>query len=755
MDFSDEFSNLIEQDDIKRLLKDKKDPCLYQSIPLKYLPVYQDEGWEIQKQYKTKARIKKHKTHWDYFEGRVWSLMANLGFKYMNKDSNFKIKYSKDGLTKQIDVFAANDEVILITECKSAESSRKKDFSTEINEIGNLREKIINRVKQFFTGKPKIAFLFCTNNCIVNEQDQKRMKDSNILWLNQEDIQYFEKLINSIHEATIFQFLGRVFAQQTIQNMKNKVPAIRGNMGGHPFYSFAVEPAILLQISYVLHRVQTTEDTLETYQRIVKPKRISEIQNFLDEGNYFPNAIILNIDTPKGNSLQFDSVGKTDYDSKTQIGILHLPQRYHCAYIIDGQHRLYGYAGSKFRDSNTIPVIAFENLPAEEQSKLFVDINSKQKTVSKNLLNTLDADLRWNSPNKDDAIKALKSKLLQKLTDDQLSPLYKLISTGDNSAANNTSLTLSYLCSYGFGKTNFFGQLQKKTIIKSGYLCDREDLADLSLKKSFSYIKDALDLIKECIPEQWDCSKEPPSLLLKNVGVAALFRLLNDILEHLQNNHNVSCNTTSAKTLFEKSKEYLEVFAEELKNVPSADIEQMSKQYGAGGPEKVAREFQRWINKKRTDFNPPGLEEYIRDSSGCHNEEVHAMLLEFFEKSRLFIFDKLKNEEPEAWWEEKIPIKIQKNCAIAQINDGNKHEHSYYVEKFTDLQEIIEYNWKCLGDFFQDPLAGGKRKDKIKWLERFASFQIRVTKPAREPITESEFTLISETIARVNNKINN
>ena len=748
MKFEDEFKELIEPEDIKSYLKSKKDQYLYQAIPRSLLADYQANGWEIQKEYKTKLKIKKNKSQADYFEDRVWSLMANLGFKYMNKDSNFKIIYSKD-LRQQIDVFAATDEVVLIIECKSAENRKNKDFSKDINEFGALREKIINRVKQYFDGKPKFAFLFCTNNYIVSDPDQKRMKDNNILWLNQDDIQYFEKLIFSIKDATIYQFLGRIFAQQKIPNMKNKIPAIRGKMGGYSFYSFAVEPATLLQISYVLHRVQTSEETLNTYQRIVKPKRIAEIQSFLDNGNFFPNAIILNIDTLKGQPLQFDAVEKNNYDSQTQIGILHLPQNYHCAYIIDGQHRLYGYACSKYKESNTIPVIAFENLPSEEQAKLFVDINSKQKTVNKNLLNTLDADLRWNSSNKDDAIKALKSKLLQKLTEDQLSPLYKLISTGDNSSDNQTSLTLSYLCSYGFGKTNFFGQLQKKTIIKMGYLCDKEDLADASLKKAFLFLKDTLNLIKDRVPEQFIYQKENPPLLLKNVGIAALFRLFNDILEHLQDNNSVPCNATTAKTLFEKSKEFLEIFVEALKKAPAADIDRMSKQYGSGGPEKVEREFQRWINLKNPKFNPVGLAEYIKDSSGCYNEDVHKMLLEFLEKSRAYIFDTLKNESPEDWWDEKIPTKIKKSCAFAQIEDNYNHEPSYYLDKFQDLSEIVENNWKSLGGIFADPNGGSKRKDKIKWLSQFASYRVRVTKPERDPITEREFKFISETIKRV------
>lgn len=744
MTFKDEFSQLIESEDIRNTLKERVEPYLYESISKAQWQEYQNDGWELQKEYKTKLRVKKQKFHGNYFEDRIWSLMAKLGFKYMNKDSKFKIRYDEPhGLEQQIDVFAANDEVVLIIECKSAERLKNRDLSKEINELGNLRPGIIQRVKKHFEGNPKIAFLLCTNNCIVSDPDKDRMAASNILWLNQDDILYFENLIKSIKEATIYQFLGRVFAQQKIQNMKSLVPAIRGKMGGFPFYSFAIEPSILLQISYVLHRIQTTEETLNTYQRIVKPRRITEIQKFLDDGNFIPNAIILNIDTLKGQPLQFDAVERKTYDTNTQIGILHLPQIYHCAYIIDGQHRLYGYAGSKYKETNTIPVIAFENLPAEKQANLFVEINSKQKTVPKNLLTTLDAELRWNSPNKDDAIKALKSKLIQKLSEDQSSPLYNLISMGDDFSDGKMKLTLSYLCSYGFGNTNFFGQLQKKTLTRMGYLCDKEDLADLSLKKSFSYIKDTLNLIKDRFPQQ----------LLRNVGVAALFRILNDILQHLEENYSVSCNTTSAKTLYEKSKDYLDILGDALREAPAADIDQMSKQYGSGGPEKVLREFQRLINLKKTEFNPYGLEEYIKDSSGCHNEEVHQKLLAFFTECKDFIFAELQKMSNESWWEDNIPTEIREKCAISRVRDSNHHDDKYYLEDFNDLSKIIESNWKRLSVFFVDPELDGNRKEKLKWLNDFSKYQTRVTKPEREPIKEREYLFILKTIERVRKKV--
>lgn len=168
MRFEDEFQELIGEEEIADQLKIKKISYLIGSIGHSQKDEYIANGWKILKEFKTKVKIKKEKHQNDFFEDQVWCLMANLGFKYLNRDRKFKINY--DGkLTKQIDVFAANDEVVLIIECKSAEAQRLASFQKDIHEFGNLRSRIINRVKKYFDGKPKFAFLFCTNNYTISD----------------------------------------------------------------------------------------------------------------------------------------------------------------------------------------------------------------------------------------------------------------------------------------------------------------------------------------------------------------------------------------------------------------------------------------------------------------------------------------------------------------------------------------------------------------------------------------------------------
>src|SRR2546423_5861339 len=130
--------------------------------------------------------------------------------------------------------------------------------------------------------------------------------------------------------------------------------------------------------------------------------------------------------------MRFDPSSLQSQNSISKIGILHLPKLYRSAFIIDGQHRLYGYANSDYKSKNSIPVVAFVDLERKDQVTLFMQINENQKSVPKNLRNTLDSDLLWDSENLNDQIKALKLQIAQDLGEDKSSPLFDRVMVGEN-----------------------------------------------------------------------------------------------------------------------------------------------------------------------------------------------------------------------------------------------------------------------------------------------------------------------------------
>src|SRR5690606_23521397 len=105
------------------------------------------------------------------------------------------------------------------------------------------------------------------------------------------------------------------------------------------------------------------------------------------------------------------------------IGFLHLPPKYRSAYIIDGQHRLYGYAHSSRAQTELVPVVAFVDMDRAKQLEMFMDINENQQAVPKNLRLTLKADLEWESLDKRKQAQALKLKVAQLLGELKSSPL--------------------------------------------------------------------------------------------------------------------------------------------------------------------------------------------------------------------------------------------------------------------------------------------------------------------------------------------
>ncbi|MCY7488014.1 hypothetical protein [Paenibacillus alvei] len=112
----------------------------------------ESEGWQFDKNLKNSVRMKKIKPLDERFEDEVWTLFSTLGFSYMNKDRHLEIPYGAPGTatTKQIDVFAADEETILFIECKCSHIGKKGDFKKEIESINGIRNGLFSEARKIF-----------------------------------------------------------------------------------------------------------------------------------------------------------------------------------------------------------------------------------------------------------------------------------------------------------------------------------------------------------------------------------------------------------------------------------------------------------------------------------------------------------------------------------------------------------------------------------------------------------------------------
>lgn len=140
--------------------------------------------------------------------------------------------------------------------------------------------------------------------------------------------------------------------------------------GDHKFYSLTLPSELLAETCYVVDR---TEDPIDGFQRELDEKRAKEIAAYIDSGlGTIPSSIVL--------SAQEDS-GLVYNSSKKSISFKSLKNAF---LIIDGQHRVFGFMHAKkaFR----VPVVIYSGLSKRDETRLFIDINSKQKGVPPELL---------------------------------------------------------------------------------------------------------------------------------------------------------------------------------------------------------------------------------------------------------------------------------------------------------------------------------------------------------------------------------
>jgi DGQHR domain-containing protein len=138
--------------------------------------------------------------------------------------------------------------------------------------------------------------------------------------------------------------------------------------GNHTFYTLSIPSDVLARTSFVSRR---RDDADRGFQRFLDPKRAEEIARYIDTGGTIPNAIVL--------SAQAEAQVKIL--TRKTLEFNDIPRAF---LILDGQHRVFGF--EKATLILRIPVVVYVGLSLEEETNIFIDINTKQRPVPNELL---------------------------------------------------------------------------------------------------------------------------------------------------------------------------------------------------------------------------------------------------------------------------------------------------------------------------------------------------------------------------------
>ena len=734
---------IFDEQELTKIYKLKKDKYETKTIVNTELTNHLNENWEIAKEFVNKTRIKKEKTHLKQFKDEIWCQFYELGYKILNYDYNFDLPYEKQSNdTKHIDIIAINDETIFLIECKSSEKSKKAPcFKDEFELIRLKIDGLKKSLHQIFGVERKIKYIFATKNLRVDSEDDELLylKNANIFYYNNNTYEYINSLIKHYKGAALYQFLGLIFKNDLINNTKIEIPAVQGWMGKKKYYMFSIEPELLLKIGFILHRTKANDIEFPTYQRLLVPTRLKGISDFIKEGGYFPNSIIINFDDKK-NKILFQSsspVSKT----KARVGILKIPNAYAIAYIIDGQHRLYGYANTNFKDTNTIPVVALTNLSSEEQLSIFMDINENQKAVKPSLKLDLEEYLYWESDRADSRLKALRSSIIKRLSNDINSPLYNKISVGEDTALLSFKPFSTGLLKSGLLPSVKGNKYDESTIQSSLYdINNNEHIKEMeqSRKKIVSLINKCYEFVEENYPQIYEKEKY---FIMSNRGTFAFISLIGSINNYLTKKEELNYNTSTDKR-FECIKIYLQALLQGIDELSEEEKKIQLTLLGAGADIKWLRLFQLIINKKFKDYEPIELIDWKERQDEALQSKGRTFGIDiekYMKKETLLKLEKLYNDK----WELEIGS-IKRECVNRALQEDERNhkeelemEETDWKEMFNinDYKTIIEKHWSkkpendnnfiTFEKEFSIDIGNGfnSKAEKLKWISRFNSYR--------------------------------
>ena len=687
------------------------------------LAIAQEDGWVLHKALKTATKVQRERNIDERLENKWWVLLYRMGYVELNQGRQFKIILKRrEGVIgkKQIDVFARDDETVIVTECKASDRLRQRSLQKDIEEFGSIKGDISAAIKKYYGAefRPKILWFFVTENIIWSDADIDRAKANRILRVTENELPYYTQLAEHLGRAARFQFLAEFLKDQSIPELENiKIPASRGKLGGEYFYTFVTTARHLLKISFVNHRTLADPEGYPTYQRLIQKSRLKEIGDFINAGGYFPTNLLVNFN----KAPRFDILQK-DLASDTHHGHMYLPSKYKSAWIIDGQHRLYGYANleDKFLDHKVI-VVAFEGLKKEVEANLFVTINHEQKPVSKTLLDDLEGQLKWGSDDPTERIGSMCARVIQQLNRDLSSPFYNRFTAEGIRSTEKSSLTIPQIKS-ALRRSGLLGKTILKGVYEPGALCGQTDNA--TVVRAQRALNGFFGLIQSADISRWD--KGRPGHICSNEGVQAFCLLLGEFIEYFYKSNSSVFLKLSEQQLLNDMSRGIEPILDFIKGGGTEVDKAFVVPFGSGGPKEYLMRLARLVRRNLPDFSPGDYSNWeiaqsteLRTQADQRVQEIQSSVSKHVFK----VFKVIYGEEKDAYWEKGVTNKEMQINAIKKSLEYEKDDRlplETYLD-FIELKKIVESRerWKIFKEVFDIPEPGVKGQAKnVEWMER-------------------------------------
>lgn len=710
----------------------RRDPNIYANVQRIDEAKFLADGWIVHGETTKNLKLKRPKPHDVSLEDRVWALCYKMGYPILS-GNRFSITFHRDDRSlgkKQIDVFAKDDETCLVVECKSRDRRGRRDLQKDIHETIALQKPFANSIRhQFQDGaKLKLIWIYVTNNIIWSEPDLQRAQSSSIRIITENDLQYFETFISHMGTAGRYQFLAEFLAGTPIPGLEINVPAVKGQFGPNKFYSFAISPKHLLKIAFVNHQALNHPGSRPAYQRMINRNRIKVIGEFIKQGGFFPTNILLNFT----HESRFEQLVRQDDDQGAlKFGWLYLPNTYKSAWIIDGQHRLYGFSNleDKYLENSTLFVLAFEKLDARTEAELFITINHEQKSVPKSLLVSLQADLKLGSDDPKEALGALSSAIVRTLSNHPTSPFYGRLQVPGLTPQPSQNLTIAEVVK-GISQSGSVGRIVGRKQNLPGFLSQGTDRK--TIERARRVLNGYFKIIMDSNPARWAAGRA--EWICVNPGIRAHLLLISEILKHLDAKGIIDAHMATEDELVKQLTNFIAPIISFVKSATVGELEaKFSRKFGEGGVLEYHYNLCELLLQKHKDFGSAEFKAYVARQKDARAGKTRQDVLDLVQTimdvtvsvlKSLYGTSELESGE-KAYWDlgiDNSQIKAEAYKKQQMAPKGKRLPKEAYLD-LVDCEKIFRQqgNWEQCAAVFNIPMQGVNPKSKtyhLDWIER-------------------------------------
>jgi DNA sulfur modification protein DndB len=641
--------------------------------------------------------LEKKLAKWELFQEKLRILLEVLGFQDIEcGQTSWLGRY-------QIDVVGGYGGTFVIFECKSSGQPKLKKLTQEINVFAGKKAEIEKAVKEKFRAKyNEVKYVLALEDIDILESDEKTAQENDIYIWGSNYIKTAEDLFSIIGPLTLHYIIKELgVSPKPIKDKEGgadyRVPAFRITVGDQEMYNFFLPAEKLLNLVYVFRLQPGNEDA---YQRFISKKRIFGtrdevgITEFINNGGFFKNTIVCSFE----RQVKFEpkSTGLLLQESNIEFGILNIPKLYGTVWVIDGQHRLYGFASAHSDNKKTsVGVIAYQDIEKKQQARDFIDINQKQKSVDPNTL--------WDLLSQVDpySLQGVITKIVKQLNKGGFFKGKILIPGKAFHRRKSTyPLKLANICNSLYDRKLLDYRTRDNLYKPTSDVTDNNRYPDSIIEYPVMVLDQYFSLLWDIAAETTDWRK---GFILHNNGFNIFLRVLAEILKYQKGNWN---KQEVRKLIEEPLRHYFEEEFEEIKEIRALTSNE-------AGRARVALEIIQRINLKEENFANDFIKEAEkRERLAFEKSEPYQKLKELETNLRLFIQEKLEKISKN-WWKERIPSDVQEkakqNLQKSQspwpwVTDENRSP-IFYID-FPDYSKIMQRrdNWnEIFLKIFKDP----------------------------------------------------